>query len=80
MAQRHEQADLELVGIDQPCDDLARDFLADALPALGTTPAKGRVQLRVRELLVGLRERGARHVEIRGRDQRVDCAVSSCHA
>ena len=69
VAQRHEEADLQLVGIDDPRDDLAAcDFLADALDPLGHDAREGRAQVGARELLVGLGDERARDVEIRGRE------------
>ena len=63
--QRHEQPDLELIGIHEPRDDVAaRQFLAGAPHAVRHDTVKRRRDPRTRKLVVGLRKQGSRHLEI----------------
>ena len=67
MAQRHEQSDLELVGVHQPRDDLAtRHLLSRAAHPIGNDAGERRRDARARELFVGLREQRTRYFEIGG--------------
>jgi hypothetical protein len=69
VTQRHEQPDLELVGVHEPRDDVAaRNLLAGAAHAIGHDTVERRRDARPHELLVRLREQRLRDVEI-GRGQ-----------